>query len=248
MLNETRVLKYIKTNLGFPFHTIEIEDDDMIDYVKEFTLREFSYYIPEVRKMGLNLTLEANKVPGRSNEFYIDEFEGKEILSIKDIYFSSSSLYYHGHPPFGADVYGTAIGSTPNSIKEWALSVEMSGMAKKFSSFDYTFEFQHPNIVRISPNPVESGEGTVTVEYERVQSDDFSGIPNEFQNLFMELALADIMVTIGRIRKKYGGQMRTPYGEIPIEAEIGDEGKEKKRELIELLKTNMIPNITVDFA
>ena len=89
----------------------------------------------------------------------------------------------------------------------------------------------------------------MTVEYERMQAADFSGVPNEWQRIFQELCLADIMIIIGRIRKKYGdGTLRTPFGEIPVGSEILEEGKEKRRELLEKLQANLIPNVRINFG
>ena len=47
MLNQTRLLSYIKQNLGFPFQFIELKDEEILSYVEEFTLREFSHYFPD---------------------------------------------------------------------------------------------------------------------------------------------------------------------------------------------------------
>ena len=88
--------------------------------------------------------------------------------------------------------------------------------------------------------------GTVTIEYERQQPVDLSGIPNDLQDYFKRLALADIMIVIGRIRKRYGGNMRTPFGDIPLEDSIFDEGKEMKRDIIETLERLYIPNVRID--
>jgi hypothetical protein len=237
MLTDNTVLDYIKDNLAFPFMHLELTDEQILEYVKRHTIKEFSYYIPQVWKTVVNTELEANRVPGIGNEWYIFDDQGLEILNVVEIYTSKGELYLHGHPPLGPLSMG--------EIPEWALSVNNAMTTKMFSSFDYTFEFKHPNIIRISP--VMSTLGTVTIEYERQQPCDFSGIPNDIQSYFKKLALAQIMIVIGRIRKRYGGgNLRTPFGEIPLESEIFEEGKEKEREVIEELKTLYIPNIRLD--
>jgi len=228
MLSQSRVLDYIKSNLGFPFMQLE--------YITNYTLKEFSYYSPEVKRIGLNLDLEANQVPSKSNEYYIEDPEGREILNVKDIYPTSAQYVATGHPPLGPLAYG--------EIKGWALDVETSMTLNLFSDFDITFEFAHPNIIRIS-GMRGSSSGFITVEYERMQSKDLSGIPNDLQWIFQEFALADIMIVLGRIRKRYT-DIKTPFGEVPISAEIGDEGKEKKRELIEKLSLGPMTNVIFD--
>jgi len=146
MLDDSRVLNYIKKNLGFPFMHLEWSDKEILSYVKEDTIREWSYYVPDVKKLALNLNLDSSKVPGRVNEFYINEPDGREILNIVDLYFDQGNYYALGHPPLGVFTHG--------ELRDWALRVETSMQTKMFSSWDYTFEFKHPNIVRISPYPV----------------------------------------------------------------------------------------------
>lgn len=238
MLTQSNVLHFIKDNLGWPFMHLELEDEKIIEYFTTHTTKEFAYYVPQVWKIGLNLDLETNKLPGVANEYYIHDPQGLEILNVIDIYTTTGDLYINGHPPLGP--------MTPGEIPNWALAVETSMMTKMFSSFDYTFEFRHPNIIRISPLPTGT-LGIITVEYERQQPQDLSGIPNDLHQYFKKLALADIMIVIGRIRKRYGGgTLRTPFGEIPLESDIMDEGKEIKREVIELLERLYIPNVRID--
>lgn len=236
MLTDDAILDYVKTNLGFPFMHLELEDEQILEYVKRHTIKEFSYYSPQVWKIPLNLELDRNKVPGVGNEWYIHDPQGLEILNVVDFYSSKGDLYLHGHPPIGPMSMG--------ELPEWALAVNNAMTTKMFSSFDYTFEFRHPNIIRISP--VNNTMGTITVEYERQQPCDFSGIQNDVQSYFKKLALADIMIVIGRIRKRYSGNLRTPFGEIPLESDIFDEGKEMKREVIEKMEGLFIPNIVID--
>lgn len=238
MLSPNAVLEYIKDNLGWPFMHLELTDEQIVDYFQKHTVKEFSYYIPQVWKVPVNTDLQANKVPGVGNEFYIFDPQGLEILNIVDIYYQTGDLYLHGHPPLGPLSMG--------EIPEWALAVNNAMTTKMFSSFDYTFEFKHPNIVRISPLQ-STTLGVITVEYERQQPCDLSGIPNDLQSYFKKLALGDMMIVIGRIRKRYGGgTLRTPFGEIPLESDILEEGKELKRETIEKMEQLFIPNLRID--
>jgi hypothetical protein len=237
MLSESTILEYVKDNLGWPFMHLELTDEQILEYVQKHTIKEFSYYIPQVWKVPVNTEVEINKVPGVGNEWYIFDPQGLEILNVIDIYTTKGDLYLHGHPPLGP----LAMGELP----EWGLSVHNAMTTKMFSSFDLTFEFKHPNVIRISP--VQSTLGTVLVEYERQQPCDFSGIPNDLQSYFKKLALAQVMIVIGRIRKRYGGgNLRTPFGEIPLESDIYDEGKEKEREVLDKLEQLFIPNVRID--
>jgi hypothetical protein len=239
MLNQTEVLEYIKDNLGWPFMFLELEDDKIIEYFTKHSRKTFSYYHPQKKTLGLNTSATSLRVPGKANEFYINEPNGLEILNVIDMYTSAGDLYLFGHPPLGVFSHG--------ELKEWALQTSMAMDTKMFSTYDYTFEFKHPNIIRISPYNASAGLGVITIEYERMQPEDLSGVPNDLQEYFKDLALADILLVIGRIRKRYGGgNLRTPFGEIPLEADVYDEGKELKREVLEKLERLYIPNVRID--
>ena len=72
-------------------------------------------------------------------------------------------------------------------------------------------------------------------------------MPNDVHLNFLKLALGDIMMVIGRIRKRYGGgNLRTPFGEIPLESDIYEEGKEMKREQLEYLERLWVPSVRID--
>jgi len=236
MLDQSRVLDYIKRNLGFPFSHLELSDTEIIEYVTTHTIRTFSKYIPWVQNIPMNLTLESLKVPERQNEFLIPA-GSDEILNVRNVYFTGSDLYFFGHPYLGPLSY--------DALPDFALQVHKAMSTKMFSSFDKTIEFRHPNVLRISPVPTNTSY--ITVECELVQPADLSQVPNEFQDIFCELSLADIMIALGRIRAKYGGQLRTPFGEIPINAEILEEGKTMRRELIEKLETVPV-GVIIDFG
>lgn len=238
MLNRNKVLNYVKDNLAFPFMHLELDDDKILEYITEYTLNTFSEYVRYKKKMYLDLTSDKNKVPEIQNEYYIHDDEGLEIINVSQLYPNESDYYVHGHPPLGPMTYG--------EIPSWALATTSSMDTKMFSSFDKTWEFIHPNIIRISPVVGTSSRG-VTIEYETVQPSDFSGIPNQLQTFFCRLALADIKIVIGRIRKRYGdGTLATPFGEIPLSSDIFDEGKEERREVIEKLEEQFIPDVIFD--
>ena len=238
MLNQTRLLKYIKTNIGFPWQFIEMNDEEILDYVQEFTLREFSYYFPDTLTIGLNVRSMVNLVPNKETEYYLTDPDGREILNVANIYFSGGNLYLFGHPPYGPMSLG--------EIPQWVLSVEIAGWVKQFSSWNYTYTFKSPNIIRILPAP--TSEEWIAVEYEREHAEDFSTIPNGMQMYFCELALADVMIMIGRLRKRFGGEIATPFGNIPLASDIYDEGKEKKQTIIDKLTQGSLTNVVVSFG
>jgi len=238
MLNPNRVLTYIKENLAFPFQMIELTDENILSYINNYSKKTFSQYFPSVVTIGYEIWNPLNKVPGKANEFYLNDELGLEVYTIKNLYFSQTNLLVHGHPPLGPLSLG--------ELGNWALSVEVAGWVKQFSNWDYTFEFRPPNTFRISPVP--TSEDHIAIEYEREHDNTYATIPNELQMYFLDLCLADTMIRIGRLRKKYADGLKTPFGDIPLSSEILDEGKELRRETIEKLTNGSLPNIVVDFG
>ena len=240
MLNPSKVITYIKNNLAFPFQKLELEDDYILEYISNFTLEEFSRFIPDTNKLRLDPKIESVKVPDTQNEYYINDPDGLQIISVKTVYFNFGNHLILGHPIMGA--------FSQMDLRQFILDVEVSQMVKQYSMFNFTYTFKHPNILRISP--IHTNADSVIVEYERVHEKEFSTIPNEFQIVFLDLCLADIMILIGRVRRKYGGgNLRTPFGEIPLQGEeTYSEGQEKKREIMDKLNTQALTNIVVDFG
>ena len=237
MLTQGKVLNYIKGSLSFPHSELELSDDQITDKIINQSLVEFSYYSPEVKNGVLDCTNENLKVSGIQNEFYISDDQGLELLNVIQVFPTASDYWIHGHPVVGAMTFG--------QLQDFALSTFQAMTTKQFSPYDITFEFKHPNILRISP--VSSLNNTFVYSYERMHNPDLSGIPNELQMIFMKFAMADVMITVGRIRKKYGdGRLTTPFGDIPLDVGIFDEGKELKREIVEKLEMGPLLNVVFD--
>jgi len=238
MLNASRVLDYVKSNIGFPWQFIELTDPQILEYIVKFTLRTFDMYFPDENTIGYNLSAVANKVKNMENEFYLVDPDNREILNISHIYFPLGNWIMFGHSPIGPLSFG--------ELESWALNTEIAGWVKSFSSWNYTFVFKHPNIFSIRPVPHDDH---IAIEYERHHAEDFSTIPNALQMWFCDLAMADIMILIGRIRKKYGdGGLHTPFGDINLSTDIYEEGQTKRSEVIEKLTAGALPNVVVSFG
>ena len=239
MLTSDRVVNYVKQQLGYPFVQVEFTDEQILEYIQEYSLRELSYYIPYLKRTYLSFSDTDLKVEGRQNEFFIQDEENLEIMNVREIYFDRSNAIMLGHPFYGVFSF--------SQLREFALNAEMAGMTRSFSDFDPTFEFRTPNIVRISPLYLINSTSGCTLEYECIQPGDFSGIPMDLAWITQEFCAADIMILTGRIRSKYSDGIKTPFGDININANILDEGKDKKREVIEKLQMSL-PNIVIDIA
>lgn len=236
MLNMTRVLKYVKLNLGGSLLKIELTDEDIRDYIKEFTIRTFSKYVPDEARVSINPTNPYTRDSLVTNKFYIEDLDGLEILNVQDIVTSLSADVVLGHPYLGVMSY--------SELPAFTLAAVTSRDAKLFSPWDITFKYYSPNTVEIFPAP----DSLFIVEYERVQPPDLHKIPVDLSEEFLKLALADIKIVVGQIRSKYGGNLPTPFGTIPLVGDVLGEGRDERREVLEKLEARAQPNVTLEIG
>lgn len=237
MLNWNTVLKYIKGRLALPSTFIEKNDEQIKDWIIMTAIPGFSDYFPDEEYTSVLPTNPNYAVPGKTNVYRFFDEEELDIYSIKECYFSIGDEFITGHPPFGAFNF--------EGLKCWALSVFKSRFFKPFSDWNRTYHFYEPNQVMVLP---DAGYENFVVHYEREQPHDLRKIPSTMKRIFMELALAEVMIQIGGIRSQYGdGRLTTPFGEIPLNGEtLKSEGTELKRETMDKLSEETIPPIIID--
>lgn len=234
MLNETKVLYYIKENLGFPHVDIEKSDEQLMMYVKMFSLSEFSNYVPDVFEWRLLTDRPKIKVEGTNNMFYILDPDGCDILNVVAVIPAEAESFYYGYP------YMSYQGSF-DGVADMLLQIDQAETLQQFSRGDQSFDYFPPNKIRIFPSFMNSQK--YVVRYERVHPEHFMTIPQEYSIDFLNLALADAMMNCGTVRSKYSN-ITTPFGEIPLNTTLKDQGSELKQRTIEKLKS-LPPNLLV---
>ena len=236
MLNFNQILKYIKGRLSLPSTFIEKTDNEMIEWIQNVSIPDFSEYFPDEEYTSVIVSNSNYLVPGKTYHYRFFDEEDLPIYGIKECYFSISDDLIAGHPIMGALSF--------DNLECWALGVFKSRFFKPFTEWDRTFKFFMPNIVRVLPSATDN----FVVNYEREQPHDLRKIPPSMKRIFMDLCLADIMLWIGSIRSHYGGgRITTPFGEIPLEGDtLKSDGNELRREVIEKLTENTLPPIIID--
>ena len=178
MLNWSKILKKIRDEMSLPFQQLELSNDQIIDYLKETALPEFTFYFPQKWRLTLNTTDPSVKVPGRTSEFYLIDLDDREIKTVTGVYPTLGHHIIHGHPYMGS-IFG-------GSVEEWHLQVYNSNLKSPYSEFKFMHEFIPPNMLRITP----SYNGKCTVEYERSHDLELSTINPELEHYFMDLCRA----------------------------------------------------------
>lgn len=237
MLSWAQVLNYVKENLALPSTFIEDNDTKLREWIELTALKEFSQYIPDWERCAVIVDSTDYRHETRSDNYYFFDEEDCDIISIRQCYFSSGDMAFNaGHPMMGPLSF--------EGMKWWSLGVFKSRFFFPFSMWSYTYHFIPPNIVEVTPSP---GSDNFVVEYERTQPKDLSKIPAAMDMTFMDLALAHVMVKLGRLRMHYGGEVATPFGTIPLNGEqLKTDGETLRKEMVEVLVNESLPTVVID--
>lgn len=95
MLSKQKVIFFIKQRLGYPNVTIEKTDEDMWEYIRNFSIMEFSKYVPDYQELILDCQDEENKTADDSM-FLLHEPEGAQIIDIVDIPMPFNNMLVNG--------------------------------------------------------------------------------------------------------------------------------------------------------
>lgn len=229
MLSDALVLKFIKSNLKIPYTYFELSDSELLDYIKEFVLKmEFSRYVPLERAAYVDVNDSSYIVQNMRSVYYIKEPEDAAILTVIELYLPNTDIVL-GAPPIPIFSFG--------ELDQNIMDMTKAYCAKPFSMFDYTWEFMHPNMIRVNPVP-----GSFTVKYEREHTD-FATVPNQWRQEFLYLALGRIMVLIGNMRDKFK-DIPTIYGPLNLNADTlltrGDDMANKQIDKLQMLPMNTL--------
>ena len=232
MLSKQKVIFFVKQRLGYPNVTIEKSDDDMWEYIRNFSIMEFSKYVPDYQEM----TLDCNDVDNKTddeNMFLLHEPEGAQIMDIVDIPMPWNNAFINGWE------YQAPLASY-DSLTSYAQSVEREKTVEHFSKAGLSWRFFPPNRLRIN---MSMRPDKLKIMYYRAQPESLYYIPYQYESEFLFLCLADIMTIIGNIRLKYS-TLTTPFGEIPVSGDIANTGNELKNQVIQRLET-LPPNALI---
>jgi hypothetical protein len=236
MLTWNEILNYSKRNLGFPHTFIEYSDKEIVEYFKENCLKKFSMYFPEKSQMGIDTADPNVVVPGKPDHVYVNDPEGREILSLDSFIPTAGDMLILGHPILGSFNWGC----TPESV----LAQFQANNLKQFSIFNFTIQFRAPNQCRILPK----FRGMASFEYSRIHAEDLSTIPADISEYFKEFCLSAFMMWIGSTRTNFAN-IATPFGEIPLNgSEIYSRGETKYQALIDKFESSSAPYIIMDIG
>jgi hypothetical protein len=229
--NYANLIDYIKLNLGASTNKFEFSDEQIADIICEHTLPLFSKYEPLIRyyrmEYGTNLITE--------NPTYVYQFKNfnYKIMKINNVIPTSSVEDLNM-------LYSQALRTNMQDVTEMLMNMNYMHMST-IAVAPHTWRF-------FAPDKIEITRTTDTLTFSRdfivdvacVHPDPTTVNPDMYVYL-RDLALADIMIYIGRIRSKFES-FSSPYGEVQVASRSWvDEGSQLRRDTIESLK-NLPPD------
>lgn len=226
MLNATIIIRRLEKKLGFRFMDLEISHDEIIDNIKDETLRTFSKYFPYQETCVID---PKNKVEPYDNRFYLHT--QNECLGINRLIGGSllGANYVTGllHPIAADMLLGDPISRQ--------LNIDLMS----FTSNPITTKYIEPGMIEIAPiyNNIQSYIVVVNV----VHPDHFGTIPINLEDQFMKYALADTQSTLYTMRTRFSS-INTPYGNIELFLDQFQGAEDVKTQLEEQWRVNSHKN------
>ena len=222
MLNSTKILRFIEKNLGYKFTELELEPDEIMDDIRQYTLRTYSKYFPYITTVAID---KSEKVDGKTNRFLIRP-DGLEIMSINRLI--TGNMEYVDptiitRPSFQPDIFSNIT------------AMDMYSMVRN----PITFRFYPPNVVEIYPAVV--GMATATLYVNCIHPEHFGTIAANMEDQFLKLAVLDVKMSLYQIRHRFAN-LTTPYGSIELFIDDLQEAESKRDELLELWRANSLKN------
>lgn len=226
MQNWLNVVDYVKKQLGYPIAKLEITDDDIIRYIKDHVLPQFSNYVP-LKKWYL---LTTDKIIEHKPGYPLYRYKmdtSDQIIDVMNVY-TSSSYEVDSMLLSYADAISTMITTEFLDILNYLHALQ-------------TWQFIAPNILQFSFQL----EHPAVVEYATIHSDP-STIRADMYPVFKDLCAGHIMVWIANMRSKFES-LTTPFGNLNINwQQLKADGNDLVQRSLQLLD-NLPPDFLVAF-
>ncbi len=230
------LLDYIKLNLGAQTSAFEFSDDDILDILKNHTIPEFSKYIPLIRYY--RVTEENNMITENPTWLYQIKNFCYKIMKVNALIGTASlqdmdMLYLQAGRRTAYDVTELLMAANYSHMQTVALPAQ-------------TWRFFAPDKIEVikASQALEWNKDFIA-ELACIHENPTTINPDQY-NLLRDLALADIMIFVGRIRTKYES-FTTPYGEVQVISRAWiDEGTNLREKTLEALR-NLPPDDYIFF-
>jgi len=222
MLNASIIIRRLEKALGFKFMDVELSHDEIIENIKDETLKEFSKFFPYQEICVID---PANKVEPYDNRFFLKT--QNECIGINRLVGGSllGANYVTGllHPIAADMLLGDPI------------SRQLNMDLMSFTSNPITFKYIEPGMIEIMP--VYNNVRSYIVVVNTVHPDTFMTIPVNLEDEFMSYAIADTKAALYPLRGRFSN-LQTPYGTMELNLEQFQGAEDEKKQIIEKWRSN----------
>lgn len=220
--NWNNIINYVKANLGTKHSSIEITDDEFVNYFKDQTLSYFSQIIPlQYWVLLTNANIVSTPAMFSNYTYQINLPINVVLIDVASVYISDRNL---------PDLISVA-GTNPADI---VMSNTFNDMSQFLNSVN-DYQFIKPNYLRFS----ESVNTTSFIVELNIEHASPSTIPGDmYHKLFKSMCLLDAFDLILNNRNKYNN-LTTPFGAIDLNIDYIQqriqEIRQKNEEIIDQL-------------
>lgn len=229
--NWTNAIDYIKQNLGVPINDIELTDDELINYLKEHVLPEFSIYSPHFKWVQITNAATVD-VPNNFNNFTyrIPIPVGYEISDVRQVYFQDEGIFDFNFSTFLVDPRDIVMSSVLSDLLD-SLQVTQS------------FQFLKPDILRFD----EPLTGQLTIaELEVVHNSPETIDTDLYRIVFKKWCLAEIIGLLIARRSKFEN-LTTPFGSLNLNVNKLEQQYQDLKSKLQIDLDNIPPKHLVDW-
>lgn len=219
--NWNNIINYVKANLGTKHSSIEITDDEFVNYFKEQTLSYFSQIIPlQYWTLLTNANIVATPAMFSEYTYKIDLPEDIILIDVESVYISDRNSLETM----------SAIGSPADTV----MNNTFNDMVQFLSTVN-DYQFIKPYYLRFSESVNIS---TFIIEL-NIEHTSPATIPGDmYHKLFKSMCLLDAFELVLNNRNKYNN-LTTPFGQIELNIDYIQqriqEIRQKNEDMIEQL-------------
>ena len=204
LVNINDVIQYCKRECGFPYTSIELSDEDIINIIKFESLQLFEQYVPDLGRRTINKGSKKFRV--KKNLYWVIDPLDREVFWVQSVEPEESELLANVYP------YQTPIVNY-DMIPDLLGRIEKAHTSMRYGRSLIWIQEDGTNQVWIFS--ADGISNKYSVSYTRSHAPDLSTINREYAIDFANICAANVMMIIGQIRNKYTN-LSTPVGELGI--------------------------------
>jgi hypothetical protein len=220
--NWNNIVNFVKANLGTKHSSIELTDDEFVNYFKEQSLPYFSQIIPLqhwILVTGAHLINTPNMYSQHTYKLPIPE--NLNLIDVACVYMTDHSENFL-NDTFYTNPADLVMANTFNDMNQFLKSVN-----------DY--QFIKPDYLRFSDEP---SIDTFIVEL-NIEHSNLNTIPGDmYHKLFKQICLVDAYELVINNRNKYNN-LTTPFGNIDLNIDYMTQRSQELRQKIDDIIDNL---------